>query len=519
MMTTPSANDIKSAFTFQTFDAIVGEPTYDTLYKLETQATRNAATVTVRLPPPHTNLAGIVEQPAVYVIRVGGPFPRPAYPGDAPVFPIGANLVARTNVTNVFNTNSKNYTTCQTTENLLKTMVENAIEHTYLAGIHSTILGFGARSLQDIFLHLYQSYGRISPSSLKSNTEKLSTPLPPHLPIALIFRQIEDCQRFATAGGTAFTPAQLIKAAETLVLSTGRYPQAYREWLNRPDVEKTFNNFRVQFNREYQIQNEMQHSTAQQQGYAGNVTDDGNVLDNAVANFAEATAADRTAFTNLTDTNNILQDHLEQVSAQNVTLQDQITNMQTQIHHMNMAQQQPPAQSQRSPAPPMYTPPSQAPRMYAPRAPTYMMPPTPPPIQYAPPQSSPMASPRYQPQQYRETRSRGRGRNRYAQGPPQQMCYPVQGQNAMYQRPPSIIKRNNNWNYCFSHGFDVADDHQSHNCQNPVWNHNWQATRSNTMGGSNKNKGKTQLPARQMVPLQGQAMQNRNQFPQQQNPY
>ena len=112
-------------------------------------------------------------------------------------------------------------------------MLDNAIEHPYLAGIHSFILGFGARTLQDIFLHLYQSYGRISPVSLKANTDKLNKPIPSHLPIALIFWQIKDCQRFATAGGTPFTPAQLVKAAKTLVLETGSYPQAYRKWLNK----------------------------------------------------------------------------------------------------------------------------------------------------------------------------------------------------------------------------------------------------------------------------------------------
>ena len=130
-------------------------------------------------------------------------------------------------------------------------MLENVIEHPYLAGIHSSILGFGTRTLQDIFLPLYQLYGHIIPESLKTNTNKLNTPLLPHLPITLIFRQIKDCQRFATAGGTPFTPAQLVKAAETLVIATGRYPKAYREWLNKATVDKTFKNFRTQFNREY----------------------------------------------------------------------------------------------------------------------------------------------------------------------------------------------------------------------------------------------------------------------------
>ena len=86
MTTAPTADAIKTSFTFAQFDQIVGEPTYSTLYKLETQATRNAATVSIRLPPPHTNCSGIVEQLAVYVLRAGGPFPRPTYPGDQPVF-------------------------------------------------------------------------------------------------------------------------------------------------------------------------------------------------------------------------------------------------------------------------------------------------------------------------------------------------------------------------------------------------------------------------------------------------
>ena len=74
----PSADDLRAAFTFSRFDPIVGEPSYKTLFKFETQATCNAATVVIRLPSPHTNLSGIVKHPAVYILQVGSPFPRPA---------------------------------------------------------------------------------------------------------------------------------------------------------------------------------------------------------------------------------------------------------------------------------------------------------------------------------------------------------------------------------------------------------------------------------------------------------
>ena len=270
MVNAPSADDLRADFTFSRFNPIKGKPSYETFFKLETQATRNAATVVIRLPPPHTNLSGIVEQPAVYILRVGAPFPRPPYPGDAAQFPAGAMIVQRQNLQAAYDANIKNFTICQTTENILKSLLENAIEHSYLAGIHSATLGFGVRTLQDIFLHLYQTYVRISPTALQVNTTRLTTPIASHLPIALIFRQIEECQRFTIAGGTPFTSDQLIRAAETLVLATGKYQLAYREWISLQAVQKTFNEFRLRFNNEYMIQNEMMASTTQQHGYAGN---------------------------------------------------------------------------------------------------------------------------------------------------------------------------------------------------------------------------------------------------------
>ena len=494
MTTAPTADAIKTAFTFPTFDRIVGEPTYNTLYKLETQATRNAATVTVRLPPPHTNCSGLVEQPAVYVLRVGGPFPRPPYPGDQPLFPVGATAVARANIQSIFDTALRNFNTCQTTENVLKTMVENAIEHSYLAGIHSEILGFGARSLQNIFLHLYQSYRRISPSSLKANTDTLTRPIASNLPIALIFRQIEECQRFATAGGAAFTQEQLIKAAETLILNTGKYQLAYREWINLNPLQKTFNNFRTRFATEYQIQNEMQNATAQQQGFVANVEVEDPDLTSAVANFAQASAADRTAFTQLTDTNAFLNQHMSAIAAQNETLQQQLAEMQQQMNAVNLVQQ-----AQRPP--PSLPPPQRAPYYPAP-AQQYQ-----PPQQNKPPpaapyqnyQAPPVYPPAYPPAPYQPAYGRGgrqpsrggrgRGRGRGGQRAPQQQMIPyVQPQHT------NPTKRYNNWNYCSTHGYDVTDEHTSENCNRPGWNHNYYATRANTMGGSTRNQHKTQLP-------------------------
>ena len=478
----PSADDIKAAFTFSTFTNIDGEPSYQTLYRLEIQATRNAATVAIRLPPPHTNCSGLVEQPAMYVLRVGAPFPRPPFPGDAPTFPPNSNLVQRTNIQNQFNVNLKNYTICQTTENLLKTMVENAIESPYLAGIHTEMLGFGNRTLQDIFQYLYQCYGRITPNNLKQNTIKLTTPIDPNLPIAMIFKQIEECQRMATAGRAAFTPDQIVKAAETLILHSGKYQIAYREWIALPEANKTYNEFKTRFSNEYQLQNELNNSTADEHEYANNINEDNN-LDEAFNNFAMATAADRTTITQLTETNASL-------SSQNNQLQAQLNEIQSQLNAINFAQQQLQKPQQQNPPPQSYT---------------------------IPPQ---------QQIQLRNTRGRGgqiqtrggRTLNRNQQNWPttQNICLPTNNHNmqnpsifvgSQQQNPNNIYKRYNNWNYCFTHGFDVGNGHTSATCRFPNWNHNYNATRNNIMGGSIKNVNKI-MPIPQQAWGTAQNLQN-----------
>ena len=63
------------------------------------------------------------------------------------------------------------------------------------------------------------------------------------------------------AGGAVLTNKQLIKAAENLVLVTGKYRLVYWECINLPAHQKTFNSLFVHLNTVYQVQNEMRGTT------------------------------------------------------------------------------------------------------------------------------------------------------------------------------------------------------------------------------------------------------------------
>jgi hypothetical protein len=61
--------------------------------------------------------------------------------------------------------------------------------------------------------------------------------------------------------------------------------------------------------------------------------------------------------------------------------------------------------------------------------------------------------------------------------------------------PPSPLKHFNNWNYCYTHGNNIHNNHTSATCAQPGVNHQRATTRSNTMGGNSKGLHKTILPS------------------------
>eukprot|EP00957_Ditylum_brightwellii_P026894 2033140-Ditylum_brightwellii.AAC.1 len=88
----------------------------------------------------------------------------------------------------------------------------------------------------------------------------MQTPIAPHHPIVLLFKQLEDGQKFAASASVPFTNDQLIMYAEQLILGTGQYNNAYRTWMATP-TPKTYQMLKTHFTAEYQMINRMKHTT------------------------------------------------------------------------------------------------------------------------------------------------------------------------------------------------------------------------------------------------------------------
>ena len=230
------------------------------------------------------------------------------------------------------------------------------------------------------------------------------------------------------------------------------------------------------------------------------------------ANNEEKAAAEQAYYDSLQlfgDTNKHNAQAFENMSEQNTEL---VNNMAAQIQALNKQMEglACAAQQKNTIAPPTY--PQPAPPTYQPQA-TYVAH-TPAPTYQAPPQYQ--QQPTYQPQvpygchqQGYQGHGRGRGRGgggrgSYYQGG-QQNYQGGQGQGYQQQNsqgqgfygnqkinaPYSNTKIFHNWNYCWSHGYDVPDGHTSPTCPNPAPGHVWHATRENPCNGCRKGQHKT----------------------------
>jgi hypothetical protein len=146
---------------------------------------------------------------------------------------------------------------------------------------------------------LFRTYGQIGPDKILANQQTLTKPVNLQQPMAIVFKQIEDCQKFAAAGQAAITPQKVLKAAKTLILQTGKYVSTYREWIALDPANKTYHNFKLRMMQEYQLQNTMTTTARDARYHYANVAInpyDENSLASAAHEFAAVSASDCAAF-------------------------------------------------------------------------------------------------------------------------------------------------------------------------------------------------------------------------------
>jgi hypothetical protein len=300
-----NSNDLKITdnFPHKTIPPIVGQPTYEAIKELHMKLNENAVKVHSNLGNGLLGYLGVTVTPAIYNTLSAQPFVIPPNPGTAPLFPDDATGPQIANIRVIFQDQFYAFKKYMDVCNAISALIIEVIDPMYLATLRLPYVGLGTRTPLQILAHLYTNYAKITPSDLDANDRAMKQPCDVNQPIEAMYQQIEDAIEFAAAGQTPYSPEQVLSIAYQLVFRTGIFTDDCKLWKRQAAAYKTWPQFKLDFALAYQEYSEGLDISPRAVGFHAEVRPDQHETIEAIANLATATAEDRKAVANLTETN------------------------------------------------------------------------------------------------------------------------------------------------------------------------------------------------------------------------
>jgi hypothetical protein len=311
-----SVDDIVAKFPTKNIPIVTGEPDYATISNMVQLMYGNAASLSTTLGGGQHGHVGLIMTPVLYATLSVDPYTYPVDPGPTPILPNNTSTTARTNRLLQHTEARRIYDNNQNMDDALKAQVIDTISDTYLCELRNKYTGYLGVSTRDLFDHLLDRYGKITPADIEECKRRMNDSLDSTQPIDMYFQKIDDCVQYAADGQVAFTPDQILQTAYHAISTSGHYNDACKEWRKKTPIEKTWQNFKRFFAAEYHDLKEQQKvNTSQSNFHGANAAID---ISNALDNLALAATTDRDIVAQLTKTN-------QQLTTTNTLLTEQLS--------------------------------------------------------------------------------------------------------------------------------------------------------------------------------------------------
>jgi type II secretory pathway component PulJ len=251
-MVSAGINYRETYFEFPELTKLPGEPTCESLFRLRNELKANAQSVYSNLSDgAHGHLA-LVLSDAQYALITDTPFNRPTHPG-ALAIPAPTTAAMATVLKEAHQESLRLFREVQGVEKALIQQIVQAVESPYLASIRDRASNSLQGTVRQILEHLQTVYGRVSPQMLEDREQELrNTTYNTQYPIDTVFNAVEDYVDFAELGSQPLTQRQIIAKAYVILNKTRRFRNDITEWNRRPEVDKTWVNFKTHFRRAHQ---------------------------------------------------------------------------------------------------------------------------------------------------------------------------------------------------------------------------------------------------------------------------
>ena len=234
-------------FQFPTLTPISGDPNYENLANLTQECKSNGRAVTSTLGGGNQGHLGMITSAAAYTrIAPGTPFIRPALPvltiaADATQFQIAEARHA-------FSEATKTFEKCNQVERCIIQLINAAIDKECLADLYDDETGSLSGTIPEIIQSLMDTFGAITPQTLAAAKAKVEETNYEHSrPIANMFTRINEYSLMADHARASETAQQMINMGLIIITRSNIFSSDIRKWNRRPDIEKTWPNFKAHF--------------------------------------------------------------------------------------------------------------------------------------------------------------------------------------------------------------------------------------------------------------------------------
>ena len=255
--------DVRDEVRKETVTKIHGQPTNKDLTILEKELIAILANIPTTLGGGNHGHAGILMDPARYLLTAGIPFVNPANPGNYPAG-IAANAAAgaQARAEAQHKEEVKEYETFQGVIQATKDIIMEAVDHEYLLEIEDEILGFLNETPMSIMTHLRNRGGALDFADTKTLLAERDGEWDASEVPQVYFNRVEKAIQGLTRAGINSDLNERRDMALYYLKATGEFDAAVREWENKPAADKTWINIKTFISTEYARENKQNKLTA-----------------------------------------------------------------------------------------------------------------------------------------------------------------------------------------------------------------------------------------------------------------
>jgi hypothetical protein len=255
--------DIREEVRKETVTKIHGQPTNQDLTTLEKELIAILANIPTTLGGGNHGHAGIIMDPARYLLIAGVPFNNPANPGNYPANVAGnAAAGVRARAEAEHKEEVKEYETFQGVVQATKDIILEAVDHEYLLEIEDEILGFLNQTPTDMLTHLRNRGGALDFADTKTLLAERDSEWDASEVPQIYFNRVEKAMQGLTRAGINSDLNERRDMALFYLKSSGEFDAAVREWENKPAGQKTWQNIKTFISAEHAKENKQNKLTA-----------------------------------------------------------------------------------------------------------------------------------------------------------------------------------------------------------------------------------------------------------------